>query len=79
MKILGSILLACLLAGCESTRYVLQYGDMPCVGIGETQDPRFHYKLSVRNTVIGILFFEMIVPPIIILANETFCPVSVKE
>lgn len=58
-----------LLAGCESRT---DYGS--CVGMGEAQDPRLHYKLSARNVVVGVVFFELIVPPIVVASDETFCP-----
>lgn len=68
-----------LCAGCESARFVPGYGQQPCIGLGETPDPRFHYKLSAWNTLLGVVFVELLVPPIVVLANETFCPVRAKE
>lgn len=61
------------LAGCQSKT---QFGE--CVGIGDTKNPNLEYKLSARNTVMGIFFFELIAPPVIVLVNETYCPVGTK-
>lgn len=66
------VALACVaLAGCESRT---QYGE--CKGIADTRNPNLEYKLSVRNTVLGVVFMEMIIPPVVVLANETVCPVG---
>lgn len=49
-----------------------------CVGISQGQDPKLNYELSIWNAALGIIFFEMIIPPIMVLHHETYCPVSVK-
>ncbi len=54
-----------------------EFGD--CIGIADERDPTLTYRLSVWNTLLGIFFVEMIVPPIVVLANETFCPESKKQ
>lgn len=59
------------LAGCESRT---DYGS--CVGIGQHQNPKLDYQLSVRNLIIGIITFELIVPPIIVVSEEMVCPVG---
>lgn len=73
-RLICSIALLACLAGCESRT---DYG--PCVGIADKQNPKLHYKLSVTNVAVGVIFFEMVVPPIQVLANETFCPVGPAE
>ena len=70
-KILLIALAALFLTGCtEST----QYGT--CVGIADDKNPALIYKLDVWNTVLGIVFAETIIVPIIVLIDETFCPVG---
>jgi hypothetical protein len=32
----------------------------------------------VRNAVLSVIFVEMIFPPIVMLASETYCPVGKK-
>lgn len=73
MKKLIVILAFALLAGCTSQT---EFG--PCVGIADDKDPALIYKVSVWNAFLGIFFFELIVPPIIVLVDETFCPVGKK-
>lgn len=60
-----------LLAGCTTST---EYG--PCVGIGDTKNPHLVYKLSAWNIGLGIVFFEVILPPVFVLVDETYCPVG---
>lgn len=64
-----SLLILCVCAGCESRT---DYGK--CVGLGEKQNPKLNYKLSGRNIAMGVVFIELIAPPIIVATDETFCP-----
>ena len=69
MKAVCALLVATLLlAGCVSRT---DYG--PCVGLGEKQNPKLQYKLSARNLTVGIVFIELIAPPIVVATDETFC------
>jgi hypothetical protein len=70
------LLVTCLalLAGCETRT---EYGK--CVGLGEGKDPKLTYKLSTTNVIVGVVFAELIIPPIIVVADETFCPVGNAE
>ena len=76
MKAIKTMILcgSLILAGCTSST---KYG--PCVGIGERQNPKFYYKLSGWNIAIGLIFIEVIVPPIIVATDETFCPVGLAN
>lgn len=67
-KLLAFVVLV-LLAGCETRT---DYG--ACIGAFDKQNPKLNYKLSVRNTLVGVVFVEMIVPPIVVIADETLCP-----
>jgi len=68
------VLAASMLAsGCTSET---SYGS--CVGIGDDKNPALVYKLNVVNAVVGLVFVELIVPPVIVLADETYCPVGKK-
>ena len=53
------------------------YGE--CIGIADDKDPTFVYKVSRWNVILGVIFVEMIVPPVIVLANEFSCPVGKKQ
>jgi hypothetical protein len=50
----------------------------PCIGVFDDENPKLQYKLSVRNTVLGVIFFQTVFVPVIVLANETRCPVGPK-
>jgi PBP1b-binding outer membrane lipoprotein LpoB len=72
-KILLIALAAMFLAGCtEKTNYG------QCVGIADERDPALIYKLDVWNAALGIIFVETGIVPVVVLANETFCPVGLK-
>lgn len=72
-RILIVLAAALMLAACTSRT---EHGD--CVGIGEDKDPKLTYKLDTTNLVLGIVFVETIVVPVIVAVNETFCPVGKK-
>jgi hypothetical protein len=75
-KTLAAILLASMmvmLVGCSSST---QYGD--CVGLGEEQNPNLKYRISAQNVAVGILFFSLVIPPVVVVADEFYCPVGVK-
>ena len=74
MKRALAVLIMIALAGCESRT---DYGS--CVGLGEKQNPKLHYKLSSQNIVVAVIFFELIAPPIVVVSDETFCPTGPAE
>jgi hypothetical protein len=72
-KVIGTIL--CLfIMGCTSST---EFG--PCVGIGEDRDTSLVYKISAMNLFWGIIGFSLVAPPIIVVVDETFCPVGRKK
>lgn len=72
-KILLVATMIAMLSGCTSST---QYGS--CIGVADDKEPTKQYKLSVWNTFLAIVFSETIVVPIVVLANETYCPVGEK-
>jgi hypothetical protein len=74
MKTIAVLLSVALLAGCTSKT---EFGD--CIGIADDRDPTLTYKVSAWNAILGIFFFELIAPPVIVLVNETYCPVGKKK
>lgn len=74
MKKLIAVLSLALLAGCTTRT---EYGD--CVGIGDDKNPKLTYKISVWNAVLGVIFFELIVPPVMVVADSLYCPVGTKD
>ncbi len=67
-----ALFLLCLV-GCES-----ETAHGQCVGVSDDKDPNLTYKVSVRNAVLSVIFVELVFPPIVMLVNETYCPVSKK-
>jgi hypothetical protein len=67
------IILALLASGCTSKT---EFGN--CIGIADDRDPKLNYKMDIWNAGLGILFVEFIIPPIIVVADEFYCPVGVK-
>jgi hypothetical protein len=69
---LTSLLLV--LSSCSSKT---EHGE--CVGISDKQNPQLEYKPSARNIVLGVVFSEMIIPPVLVIFNQFYCPVGKKE
>lgn len=67
----AALVLPLLLAGCVSETPLGK-----CVGLngGERLDRRYEY--SARNVVLGVVFAEVIAPPVIVALNELKCPVE---
>ena len=73
MKKLIAALALIALAGCTSQT---AYGT--CIGAFDEGDPKLVYKTNVWNVAMGVIFFEFIIPPVIVIADETKCPVGRK-
>ena len=73
MKAFVVAMIVAALAGCTSRT---EFG--PCIGVGEDKDPKLVYKVSAWNLFVGFVFIEMLVPPIIVAVDQTFCPVGRK-
>ncbi len=54
-----------------------QFGE--CVGISDPGDPRLVYRPSVFNIVTGIVFMELIFPPVIVVVDQFYCPVGKRD
>lgn len=74
MKRLFAIsLILLLLSGCTTRT---DYGD--CIGAFDERDPTKAYKLDVTNTVVAFLFSWTIFVPVVVVANQTWCPSANK-
>lgn len=51
----------------------------PCIGAFDEKDPALRYKVEGWNIAMGVIFFELIAPPIIVVTDETFCPVGRRQ
>lgn len=72
-KLIVIALLGVMLAGCTSKT---SHGD--CVGAFDDKNPNKVYKASGWNIFLAVFFSELIVPPVLVVMNETFCPVGEK-
>lgn len=73
MKKLSTLTLAVLiLTGCVSKT---EFGQ--CVGVNEKQNPALEYKISAHNLIVGIVFVELIAPPIFVITDQFYCPVGI--
>ena len=67
---------------CESSRVIATRAEpggvkIKCVGLSNKgKVAGIDYDLSIRNTILGVVFVESIAPPIFVLVKETYCPVS---
>ena len=43
------------------------------------EDKRLDYDLSKRNIILGIIFFELVIPPVYVIVDQTYCPIGRKE
>lgn len=62
------------MTGCT---YATSYGE--CIGIFDDGDPGLVYKPDGFNIAIAVVFFEMVVPPIVVVLDDARCPVAVKK
>lgn len=69
-----ALLFSLILCGCTSST---TYGE--CVGITDDGMPDRVYKTSTWNVAMAIIFSELIIVPIVVVATELKCPIAVKE
>lgn len=68
------LLFSLILSGCASST---QYGK--CVGLNSQEDPKLRYEYSAWNIAIGVIFLELVIPPLFVVLDELKCPVDKKE
>jgi hypothetical protein len=73
MRALALVVAAALFTGCKGST---EFGE--CIGAFDEKDPGLTYKVSVWNATMGVLFVELIIPPIYVIADATLCPVARK-
>ncbi len=49
-----------------------------CVGFGGDENPKLHYAYNGWNIAMGLVFVEMIIPPVVVLVDELKCPTGPK-
>jgi hypothetical protein len=70
MKALTALLIVALVTGCTSSTPLGE-----CVGAFDEGDPALVYKTSGWNVAMGIIFVETILVPVVVVVDETKCPV----
>jgi hypothetical protein len=75
MRRVVAVLALVLLAACETSRKLPDGTDAPCVGLNQTKDSTLVYEYSTQNIVLGVLFSEVVVPPVLVVLNGLECPV----
>ena len=75
MKIFPLSLFCLSLMACRSET-VIDGTEVSCIGAWDDPDPHYVYETSGRNVALGIIFFQMIFPPILVLVYETRCPIG---
>lgn len=68
------LLLALLITSCTSST---EFGE--CVGLNEEKQADLVYKYSSWNIAMGIIFSELVVPPIAVVLDALECPVGRKK
>lgn len=78
MKRLALMSAALLLTACESERTLSDGKTRPCVGINAVKDSTVVYEYSARNVAVGLIFIELIIPPVKVVFNELECPARLR-
>lgn len=65
------ILFVLFLAGCQSKT---DFGS--CIGINDKKNPKVEYRYSTQNIVIGIIFSETIIVPVVVVLDSLECPIG---
>lgn len=73
MKTIAALLVLLALAGCTSKT---EFGE--CVGMMDDKKPGLEYKASGWNIAMGIIFVELIFPPVLVVVDQFHCPVGKK-
>lgn len=68
------LIFSIILTGCNKKT---QFGE--CVGINGEKDITLKYKYDEENIIVGVLFAEMIFPPLLVVLDRLECPIAKKE
>jgi len=73
MKYLMILITMLTLISCTSKT---EFGN--CIGAFDDKDPTKIYKASAWNISMAILLTGLVLPPVYVIVDETFCPVGNK-
>lgn len=71
------LLLALAVMGCDDSA-TINGKEVECVGLGEDKLPEYTYRVDKSNVFVGILFLETIIVPVVVVADQLWCPVAEK-
>lgn len=57
------------LGGCTT---MTPYGS--CVGVIDSKNPKLEYRVEPLNVVMGVVFWETVVVPAVVVATQLQCP-----
>lgn len=66
--------IALMAQGCNSATKVDGVA-VPCIGAFDDGDPSYVYSTNGWNVAMAVVFFQLVIPPIVVIANETKCAV----
>ena len=71
-KFMMLAMLAVMLSACTEAT---EYGE--CIGLNSAmEDPELIYEYNAWNIGVGIIFAELIIPPIVVVLDQLKCPVG---
>jgi hypothetical protein len=50
-----------------------------CIGAFDDGDPKLIYKADAWNIVLGVIFIETIIVPVLVVATQIKCPVAERK
>jgi hypothetical protein len=68
------LITATLLTGCRS-----EVNKIPCVGLNGKKQAGVEYEYSTLNIVLGIIFVETVIVPVVVVLDRLECPVWVEK
>lgn len=74
MKKLLVLTLFLSLVGCTGST---PYGK--CIGMFQDPDPTKEYEMDMMNIILGAIFVETIIAPVVVVVDRTYCPVGDKK
>ena len=73
-KIIWLLMCAAFITGCTAKT---EYGE--CIGIQDDEKPELKYKVNTGNVILGVVFVETAIVPIVVLLDQFKCPIAKKQ
>lgn len=69
---IGCLLLALFASACDSETPLGS-----CIGVNGVPRSDRRYEYSTKNVILGIVFIETVIVPVVVVLNKMKCPVAV--